>query len=567
MTAGLNVLYVNVPSVPASEVRAHFGGTPSFNYLSMPTGLLYVAAQARAEGWVRTEHLLDLNAELFKYRSGRWAGPLQTSFECFQTTLAQTVSFTPAVIAFSISFTSSHDTFVESAAILRARWPHAIIVAGGHHATSCTFQLLDHSVVDYVVRGEGEQVFSQLLKGLATGAPITLPGVYTRANRPADPKDLRIGPFVDDLDTLPDPAWDLLDMEVYMTSGANKTKRLGQDGGALETRVVTFSSSRGCPFSCTFCASHQVHGRKMRYLSTARVIAMMDALRARYRANVFFPDDDLFTANKARTKELLGRFRETFPDCEIQAPGGLSVNTLDFELLDLFIATGTKVLTLAVESGSEHVQQYIIKKRCNLKKALGLVRYLRDRDVIVRCYFILGFPDESLEQMRETVDYAYELMPDWSGIAVAIPLPGSEIFDEFRALGVLNDDLSRWGSNFDALRDFDTPLARADEIRNLAYDANLYLNFFANPNLREGRYERAIELFRDIVAAHPFHVVGLYCIAECLEHTNRAQEAAAIRAHIVDLIHSDSRARQMHLRNQAKMPKIREQPAFPEPTP
>ena len=540
------VALINVPSMPMSTVREYCAGKPTFYYFAMPTGLIYVSSYAREHGAISDSHLID-------YRIGLSKLERVLSIEDFIREGAREVGFTPDIVAFTVNFTPSHEFLMMAATILKTEfWPNAAFVAGGHHVTSCVKQVLDNPCMDYVFRGEGEIGFTEFAKQLAAQPEIKVKGVYSRKDVDSGATCMQACDIVDELDELPHPDWHLLDMETYLTGGGKrggtKARSYGDPKDAADRRVVTFSFSRGCPFQCTFCASHLVHGRRMRYRDVEKTIEELCMLRDRYGANVFFPDDDLFTASKPRTKALLKLFKEKLPGCELQAPGGLSVNTLDREVLGLFVETGTTVITLAVESGNEHVQREVIKKRCNLEKAQDHVAFLREKGVVVRVYFIIGFPDETLEQMQDTVDFAYNLKADWCAFSVAMPLPGSEMFDEFREMGVVNDNMDEWIDNFDSFRKFNTPLATAEQVRDIAYYANVRVNFLENANLRDGNYKRALALIDDIVIERPWHIVGQYCLKMCYERMGNHAEAERLHQKIIDLALTDHRAENMYRR-------------------
>lgn len=548
MTRKPNILFVNIPGLGMQEVRRHCEGKGTFYYLVMPMGILYVSAYTRKKGAFGAIHLLDYARELRRPRSGGTVAEFIA--EC-----TASVPFRPDIVAFSVPFTPGHEFLVLAAEKFKELWPEAVIVAGGHHATNCVAKLFESPHIDYVIRGEGEVGFAEFTSAWPHQDEKDIAGVYSRSKAATVPPT-QICSYIDDLDEIPWPDWQILDMEGYLGSGATRAREFGGEGTEKARRVATFSSNRGCPFSCTFCASHKVHGRSMRFRTPEDVICELEALRDRFGANVFFPCDDLFTANKKKVKEILTGFRDRLPGCELQAPGGLSVNTLDHELLDLFIATGTKVITLAVESGSEYVQREVIKKRCNLDKARDLVAYLRARDVVVRCFFIIGFPHETQEQMRETVQFAYDLKADWSAIAIAAPLPGSEIFAEFVEMGAIPDDVTQAVESFGDQRNFDTPDASADEIADLAYFGNLRVNFFGNPNKREGKYRLAIDLYKDVTDCYHHHIAGLYCMMECHEALGEEAESRALFEKIHSLILENPRSARMYQRAGHLMPRL-----------
>jgi uncharacterized radical SAM superfamily protein len=359
-----------------------------------------------------------------------------------------------------------------------------------------------------------------------------------------------INPNVRDLDTIPFPVWDLIDMEVYTTRASR-----WEIGTTPNSRVVCIVASRGCPFRCTFCSSHTVHGHKVRLRSIENIVAEVRELHERYGVNVIMPWDDIFTMGRTRTIELLRQLRALqIPGFQIQFQNGLSVHALDEEIIDALILTGMPMTAVAIESGSEEVQRNLIKKRCDLMKARRLVSYMRKRGVFVRCLFILGFAGETRAQMQETIDYAKSLSADWCVFSIATPLVGSEMYAQWVKAGVIEDGPAFWGASSYGHRSFDTPEISAEDLNELAYRANLECNFVGNPNLISGRYERAAQLFRDIVAKFPFHVIAWYCLMRCEELLGREERRESLEWHIADTIGTNALAREMYDKYRDLMP-------------
>jgi radical SAM superfamily enzyme YgiQ (UPF0313 family) len=468
----------------------------------------------------------------------------------------------PDIFAFSMMFSSSHRFQKRALELLHELWPDAITIAGGNHATNNVPLLLDDTPLDFVARGEAEIAFAEFVGQIAAGKQPDVMGIFSREKfQAANGNAVELCEMPQDLDALGFQDWDLIDMETYVSGIRSRKRRMGD---STEKRTASIFTSRGCPFRCTFCASHTVHGRKMRYHSTEYVLEEMRLLNERYGINLYIPEDDLFTVNKSRIVPLLNAISGlNVPGMEMQFPNALSVNTLDEEVLDALIDAGMRICTLAVESGSQYVQVNVIKKRANLDRARMLVNYLKSRDIFVRCYFILGFPGETKDQMRETIDFARSLGADWIAIFAAVPLPGTEMFHQFREMGVIEDEESAWSTLY-TQRIFDTPEITAAELNELVYRANLDINFVNNPNRSEGRYERAIELFEDVVLKFPFHVVGHCCVMECMEALGRHDEAAALRQHIAHLIATDERAREMYQKYPDFMPRLDPTPSEQE---
>ena len=524
---GRRILFVNPPSIPYNALVRTFEQRhpPLLQTVSMPMGILYLAATLERDLPGVAIDIVDL-AKRYRERCDN----KQLKFDSFEKFCEEMfraeVCSPPDLIGISVLFSTAHKSTLRIAEVCKSIWPGAPVIVGGMHATNAAAQLLDNPAIDYVFRGEGEAVVADLL--LAPSADI--PGVVGRAN--VNAKDS--APLIHDLDTIPHPAWHLIPMREYVfaaNSRARNLDKIEQDGAA------TIVTTRGCPFRCTFCASWTVHGREMRYRSKENVIEELRILRDRYDVNTVIPEDDLFSVKKARFVDLCTAIEAEFRgDFHFQFPNGLSVATLDADVIAAMKRMGMTVANIAIESGSDFVQRKIIKKNVDLDRARDVVSECRRQGLTVRAYFIVGFPGETREQMQETVDFAASLEADWATINPAAPLAGTEMYDQLIARGDIDASFN-WDELFFQERKYDTAEMGAQELKDFAYGANLHINFFENYNLRSGHYAKAVELFRDILRVYPGHLAAQICLARALRNLGsaaEADEAAALAERLVE---------------------------------
>jgi hypothetical protein len=116
--------------------------------------------------------------------------------------------------------------------------------------------------------------------------------------------------------------------------------------------------------------------------------------------------------------------------------------------------------------------------------------------------------------MRETIDFARELPADWKTFGVAAPLYGTEMYEQFRAAGDIDDTFNYDDALFEK-RAFDTAEISARELTEMMYTTNISVNFFGNYNMLIGDFGRALPQFRNVAAEYPWHVVAHYCVARC----------------------------------------------------
>jgi anaerobic magnesium-protoporphyrin IX monomethyl ester cyclase len=547
-----NILFVNLLSTPIDSILESFEEKNLvIQEIVMPLGLMYLSSYIK-------KYDQDILGEvgLIDYTVFAREIPTYQTLNNFLIMIAkQSTNFIPDILAFSLNLSTSHHFFLTCAELLKKIWPDAIVVVGGVHATNYTYPLLQTGLIDYIFRGEAEIAFSKFIRAAADDKPgqSDIKGLYGRGIARDEETCLELCDYIEDLDLIPFPDWDLINMDFYLTHISRFPKKdLRQD---RQSKMAEIFTTRGCPFSCTFCSAHTVHGRKVRYRSVENVLDEIKFLNERYGVNTFFPEDDLFTVQKPRTLNLLNGIRglniSTF---DMQFPNGLSINTLDEELLDALIQVGMKIATLAIESGCEFVQKNIIHKRVNLQKAIKLVDLVHRKGIQVRCYFILGFPGETKEQMLESISFAKSLKADWYDFFVATPLVGSEMYAQFLEMGYITDDSNIWRSSFFWRRQFDTKEITAIDLNRMTYEANLQLNFLNNTNLVEGNYSRALELYNSVLSKYPFHIIGWYCAAECYRKMNDPDKVSEIIQKIDDLIERDSRAAAMYNEYKELMP-------------
>lgn len=528
-----NVLFINPPSVPYTHVVLSLENkeTSIDNFLSqpvaMPMGILYLSAVLERDIPDVDIRVLDY-AKALREKGADKTLPFGNVQEFLDFFLAELVpaDFVPDVVGLSILFSTAHRTAGHIADAVKRRWPNAPIIVGGMHATNAVPKLLEMPSVDYVCRGEGEAIISEFVRrALANEDVETLQGVHGRkklaaAEAAEGATCIESAPLIDDLDEIPFPAWHLIPMAEYVHTVGSRVRRFDEIEQDKEATIVT---TRGCPFSCTFCASWTVHGRRMRFRSVANVISELEMLNERYGVNMVVPEDDLFTVKKPRIIELCNSVADRFQGkIAFQFPNGLSVSTLDREVIDAMIRMGMSLANVAIESGSPYVQKHIIKKNVDLARARRVVQDCRDAGIMVRTYFILGFPGETREQMEETLEFAADIATDWSNIHVAAPLIGTEMYQQMLDRGEIDTSFN-WDTAFFRERTFDTETIGAEDLKNIVLSANLRINFLGNYNLRHGNYDRAITLFKDILNVYPGHLAAQYCIG--LAHKAKGDEA------------------------------------------
>src|SRR5258708_30835277 len=281
---------------------------------------------------------------------------------------------------------------VEEARRLKLEHPGIIVVFGGAHPSGDPVECLGTGVVDYVVVGEGEMPLTALLDALEAGRdPAEIQGVWSV--RDGQVRGNGSSP-IPEMHDLPRPAYDLLDLEKYflLDSPWHFPK---------SHRVVQIVTSRGCPYHCSYC--HTIHGKKYRGQPPERVLDEMEYLARKHGVEEFMIVDDIFNFDLERAKVICRGIVERALHVHLQFPNGVRGDRFDEELVDAMAAAGTHFMAIAIETTSDKFQN-LIRKHLKVDRAMETVRWGRKQGIEVSEFFMVGFPGESLEEVRRTID-------------------------------------------------------------------------------------------------------------------------------------------------------------------
>lgn len=275
---------------------------------------------------------------------------------------------------------------------VKALLPGVVTILGGAHVSAIPERTLEaFPSLDYGVVGEGEVSLFDLLERLESGLPFDdVAGLAYRRDGGvrANPR----APYIDDLDALPPPAWDLLpDFPHRFTPTMFSYPR---------TPVATLITSRGCPFSCTFC-DRSTSGRKGRMHSVEGVMRLCEMLVDRGVRHITFLDD-LFTVRKQRVVDLCHAFLDrgfTFSWTCNSHP-----NLLDFPTMQLMRRAGCWQIAYGIESGSQRVLD-VVKREVRIPRMRETLRMTRAAGIRAKGYLMLGHPTERLDSLEETAAF------------------------------------------------------------------------------------------------------------------------------------------------------------------
>jgi radical SAM superfamily enzyme YgiQ (UPF0313 family) len=506
----------------------------------LPLGILHIASLLEEKGV--DVKFLDMDKKFFKFVQDSRIKDKSIDAYFDRYLIACVKEYQPDIIGIGWSF-NCNKTFVQLCCEkIKKHNKDISVILGGHYPTTCYIDIFKNSSdIDYIVLGEGEFVMFDVVNAFIKGEKASLnqhPHVVTKDNIQNNILDNKSPAIIENLEVLPSINYELVEeIDDYINSPQDVRTIVPRQ---FSPRILVMMTSRGCPNQCTYCSSHKVHGRKIRAFSVDRVIDDLDDLVKKYDINTLIFEDDLFTYSRSRTVELCKKIYERFKDrFYIEFPNGIAVKTMNEEVTYWMVKAGMKHINIAIESGNQYVQNEVIKKRLNLKLVKPVVEILKKYDVIVRAYFIIGFPGETLEMMRDTKNFAKELKLDWAMFSFASPLAGSELWETSLANDCLAiKDLDRTTYTDAQLR---SEHWTREEVMQIHEEANIEVNYLENNNLREGDYAKSILIFQDILQDYPDHLMANYCLWKSQVGLGDYLEAGKTEKKLYEIVKKESK--------------------------
>jgi len=321
--------------------------------------------------------------------------------------------FRPAIVGVHTK-TLTHARAIEVAE--RARAEGTFSIAGGPDAATRPEEYLEAGF-DAVVPAEGEAVLVDVARRVARGEDVAgVPGTVVRRGGRLVRGAPR--PFLRDLDSLPLPAWDLVDMEEYLRSWERST-------GERRAAVLT---SRGCPFDCSWC-SKPTFGRTFRQQSPERVVAELRALRDRYSVNYVRFCDDVFGVSRPWIDRLLTLLHEEGLALKWECLA--RVDLLKPDLLRRMRAAGLERVYVGVESGSQKMLD-LMNRGTRLAQVERTADALRREGIRQFWFLMLGYPGETLDDIEATLRLFRRFSPEEYSVSIAVPVPGTRFYESVK---------------------------------------------------------------------------------------------------------------------------------------
>jgi radical SAM superfamily enzyme YgiQ (UPF0313 family) len=334
--------------------------------------------------------------------------------------LSEVKRYTPRIVGISVNL-YSYQISLKLADRIKDYFSEIIVILGGAAPSSMPLAIMNACKADAVVVGEGEETFSEILHNYRNKIHLfkKVKGTVYKDGEKIVTNEPR--GFLKDIDTIPFPAY-------HLFPGLNMYKSRSR-----KNPIAPLLTSRGCPYQCIFC-SKDVFRNICRLRSAENVIKEIDMLVGKYGVKQIDILDDNFLVNKERAEKILDFIIERNYDLGINFQSGICIEDLDRNIIDKMKKAKAWKLAIGVESGDKAMLARI-KKNVDLSRILEVVRILKDAGIKVYGFFIIGLPGDNSQSMQKTIDFAIKMNPDVANFCMAIPFPGTELYELIKKEG------------------------------------------------------------------------------------------------------------------------------------
>ncbi|MBU0957482.1 MAG: B12-binding domain-containing radical SAM protein [Nanoarchaeota archaeon] len=390
--------------IPVREEENH--------YIVPPLGLGYLATALRKEKF--SVDILDCSREGLDYKG-------------FEKRIRK---LNPKIIGIQV-FSYDVNPVKKAIKIIKKIDSEIKIILGGAHPTSEPNEIFNQfPEIDYAFKGESEEGLPMIVNYLLKNKEVNfskVPGLIWKEGKKIIINEQT---YDVDLDKYGFPAWDLINPKLY--------KNAAQGGLVGSEKYAPMTTSRGCPFQCTYCTVHIMSGRRIRYRSVKHVIDEMKLLKDEFGVDEIHIIDDAFTTNKARVHEFCDELIKQKMNIKFTFPNGIRLDTLDKEILLKMKKAGLQDFNVGIESGSDKILKDM-KKSLTTKIIEEKTKLIKECGLNANGFFIIGYPTETREDILKTIKFSKKIPLKKAQFSMFKTYPNTEITNKLIEEGKLEE--------------------------------------------------------------------------------------------------------------------------------
>ncbi len=374
---------------------------PLYPLVTPPMGIMYLA------GYLRSK--MDMDLRLVNQRLDNVSD---------DALVREIVEFGADVVGLG-GLTPAASHLANISELVRAARPETLIVLGGPHVSSFGADALKGTAADVAVAGAGERALELIIRSRFEGGSFgDIPGVFWRDASGEIITNPGTTPEVEEIDSLPFPAYDLIELPAYW--------RRQSMAPIPRRRYASLFSSRGCPCGCKWC--HRIFGKRFQGHSAERIVAEIEHLQRQYGITDFEFIDDIFNHDSKRVSVFCDLLHQKNLTTKFAFPNAVRGDVLTEPIIDALVSVGTYFCSFALESGSPRIQE-AMGKRLNIPRFVQNVEATAKRGVFTNGFMMMGFPTETEEDMQMTIDVASQSRLHTASFFTVTPFPNTELYN------------------------------------------------------------------------------------------------------------------------------------------
>ena len=342
--------------------------------------------------------------------------------------------FNPDAIIINTS-TPSIDNDLSTSKIAKKISPDILTIAIGIHPTVMpneSFKL--EPSLDLIIRGEMEETLKELFSLILKNKDYKkIKGISYKNNKVINNPDR---PFMKNLDWLPIPAWNLVDLKYYALPFSDKP-------------FLLVGTARGCPYNCSFCTAKPYYGRGLRYRDVRKIVDEIEYIKKRYKVDEFLMWTEAFTENKQYCIQICDEIIKR--NLKISFVCNSRVDSIDEELLKKLKQAGCWMIGFGIESGNQDLLDRT-GKGITLEQSRRACRLTKKAGIEITAHCLIGLLGESPQTVRKTYKFVKELDPEFAQFYCVVPMPWTDIYKEAKAKGwIKSEDYHLYEQNFSVM--------------------------------------------------------------------------------------------------------------------